>query len=55
MSHNNHFKICVNPFHYERVEEVHIPPVLVPRYPPAHFAHLNFEGIIITHCLLYDS
>ena len=38
----------MNPYHYERVEEIQIPPVLVPRYPPAHFANVNFEGKLFT-------
>ncbi|CBY31441.1 unnamed protein product [Oikopleura dioica] len=34
-------EVCVNPFHYEKVQEVNtLPPVLVPTYPAEYSSHL---------------
>lgn len=37
-----HKEVCINPYHYKRVESAVLPPVLVPRhseYPPGHTGH----------------
>ena len=41
----NQSEVCVNPYHYYRVETPVLPPVLVPRNPPhAPLSQTNFSG-----------
>jgi hypothetical protein len=40
-------EVCVNPYHYERVQHVNpLPPVLVPTYPAEYSSQYNVDSFV---------
>jgi len=41
-------EVCINPYHYERIRQATVPPVLVPRLP-SHQIPERFSNFVLTH------